>query len=202
MIQSHRLTPDILLAFMLYQGQLQSETLNLFQSYTSLLKSSSACDKVFELLDRKPPPPSIRNEQVQANEDHTEEEEETDENDAAEGTNNGFDTSGPSSGSFGWPTVGGNSRRFVLEPPSHINFSNVSFSYPTRPNSRVLHQLNLSIEHGETIALVGRSGSGKSTIIHLLLRCYDPNAGTIFINGVDLRQLDLLKHRQQIGVVT
>lgn len=189
---------------MLYQGQLQSETLNLFQSYTSLLKSSSACDKVFELLDRKPPPPSIRNEQVQANEDHTEEEEETDENDAAEGTNNGFVTSGLSSGSTrsGDRQLVATADALSSSRPSHINFSNVSFSYPTRPNSRVLHQLNLIIQHGETIALVGRSGAGKSTIIHLLLRCYDPNAGTIFINGVDLRQLDLLKHRQQIGVVT
>jgi len=207
MIQSHRLTPDILLAFMLYQGQLQSETLNLFQSYTSLLKSSGAGDKVFELLDRQPPPPSIRNEQVRANEDYTEEEEEdeTDENNAAEGTNhNGFVTSVRSSGASrsGDRQLVATADASSSSRPSHIKFSNVSFSYPTRPNSRVLHQLNLSIQHGETLALVGRSGAGKSTIIHLLQRFYDPNAGTIFINGVDLRQLDLLQHRRQIGVVT
>ena len=57
MIQHGKLTSEILLAFMLYQGQLQNEMMNLFNSYSSLIKSSGAGDKVFELLDRRPPPP-------------------------------------------------------------------------------------------------------------------------------------------------
>eukprot|EP00934_Nitzschia_sp_Nitz4_P005594 Nitzschia sp. Nitz4//scaffold331_size19140//10591//13853//NITZ4_008734-RA/size19140-processed-gene-0.38-mRNA-1//-1//CDS//3329548182//5584//frame0 len=65
MIQRGSLTGQILLAFMLYQGQLQNEMMNLFQSYSSLIKSSGAGDKVFELLDRSPPPPATGNAQVQ-----------------------------------------------------------------------------------------------------------------------------------------
>ncbi len=65
MIQQGTLTSEILLAFMLYQGQLQNEMMNLFNSYSSLVKSTGAGDKVFELLDRKPPAPGIGSQQVQ-----------------------------------------------------------------------------------------------------------------------------------------
>ena len=60
-VEQGKLTPEILLAFMLYQGQLQEYTLNLFQSYSSLIKSSGAGDRVFFLLDRHPPPPGTGN---------------------------------------------------------------------------------------------------------------------------------------------
>ena len=65
MIQQGNLTSEILLAFMLYQGGLQNEMMNLFNSYSSLIKSSGAGDKVFEILDRKPPPPGTGSHQVQ-----------------------------------------------------------------------------------------------------------------------------------------
>jgi ABC-type multidrug transport system fused ATPase/permease subunit len=68
MIQHGNLTSEILLAFMLYQGQLQNEMMNLFNSYSSLIKSSGAGDKVFELLDRRPPPPGTGSRQVQSRE--------------------------------------------------------------------------------------------------------------------------------------
>eukprot|EP00978_Attheya_sp_CCMP212_P025132 scaffold80393_cov53-Attheya_sp.AAC.4 len=64
LIEENKLTPEVLLAFMLYQGQLQGETLNLFQSYSSLIKSSGAGDKVFSLLDRSPPPPGTGSREV------------------------------------------------------------------------------------------------------------------------------------------
>jgi ABC-type multidrug transport system fused ATPase/permease subunit len=68
MIQHGNLTSEVLLAFMLYQGQLQNEMMNLFNSFTSLFKSSGAGDKVFEILDRTPPPPAMGNDDVrQAN---------------------------------------------------------------------------------------------------------------------------------------
>ena len=66
MIQREMLKSEILLAFMLYQGQLQNEMMNLFNSYSSLVKSTGAGDKVFELLDRKPPAPGIGSQQVQS----------------------------------------------------------------------------------------------------------------------------------------
>jgi ABC-type multidrug transport system fused ATPase/permease subunit len=65
LIEHGQLTPEVLLAFMLYQGQLQQETQNFFNSYTSLVKSSGAGDKVFALLDRQPPPPATGSEAVQ-----------------------------------------------------------------------------------------------------------------------------------------
>ena len=66
MIEKGNLTSEILLAFMLYQGQLQNEMMNLFNSYSSLIKSSGAGDKVFQILDRNPPPPATGSLQVQS----------------------------------------------------------------------------------------------------------------------------------------
>lgn len=66
MIKHGKLTCEILLAFMLYQSQLQNEMMNFFNSYSSLIKSSGAGDKVFRLLDRKPPPPGTRSPSVQS----------------------------------------------------------------------------------------------------------------------------------------
>ncbi|MFN0118678.1 MAG: ABC transporter ATP-binding protein [Elusimicrobiota bacterium] len=88
-----------------------------------------------------------------------------------------------------------------LKPISRdIEFNNVSFSYPT--SDHVLSQINLKINKGEVIALVGPSGSGKSTIAQLLLRFYDPIAGSISIDGNDLRDVSLQSLRKQIAVVT
>jgi len=71
MIKQGNLTGEILLAFMLYQGQLQNEMMNLFNSYSSLIKSSGAGDKVFEILDRNPPPPGTGSHQVQTQLENT-----------------------------------------------------------------------------------------------------------------------------------
>ncbi|WP_456388378.1 ABC transporter transmembrane domain-containing protein [Profundibacter sp.] len=82
-----------------------------------------------------------------------------------------------------------------------IEFSDVSFSYPARPNERALKSANISIKPGETVALVGPSGAGKSTIIQLLLRHYDPQQGSISIDGIDLREMERGAFRQGISVV-
>ena len=121
LIQHHGLSPGVLLAFMLYQSQLQNEVLSLMNSYTSLIKSSGAGTKVFALLDRIPPPPGTGGEQVQ--DDH--------------------------------PTV--ECQSVVLEK--------IRFNYPSRPDTTVLNDFTLSIPPGQTVALVGRSGCGKSTIV-------------------------------------
>lgn len=78
---------------------------------------------------------------------------------------------------------------FVKSP--EIIFENVSFSYPSKPNEFVLKDFNLKIESGEKLAIVGVNGAGKSTFIKLLCRFYDPTAGRILIDGVDLREIDL-----------
>ncbi|KAG5451955.1 Multidrug resistance protein 1 [Clonorchis sinensis] len=91
-----------------------------------------------------------------------------------------------------------------LELPNfvgNITFTDISFSYPKRPDIQILKKFNLNLESGKTVALVGPSGSGKSTIIQLLLRFYDPTSGVIKVEGTDIRQLDLKAFRAQLGCV-
>ncbi|CAN0917017.1 Putative multidrug resistance protein, partial [Linum grandiflorum] len=82
-----------------------------------------------------------------------------------------------------------------------IDFQDVHFSYPSRPDSPVLNGFSLGIHHGETVALVGGSGSGKSTVIALLERFYDPMEGSIFLDGYDIKTLDPKWLRSQMGLV-
>lgn len=82
-----------------------------------------------------------------------------------------------------------------------IEIDHLRFSYPTRPDSLALDDLCLSIEPGETLALVGPSGAGKSTLFDLLLRFYDPVAGTIRIDGVDISTLPLAELRGCFALV-
>ncbi|CAH1394583.1 unnamed protein product [Nezara viridula] len=83
-----------------------------------------------------------------------------------------------------------------------ISFRNVQFSYPTNLYTKVLHDLTLDIEPGKVTAVVGTSGTGKSTIVSLISRLYDPIAGQILIGGVDIKKLNVSWLRNQIGVVT
>ncbi|XP_039294662.1 multidrug resistance protein homolog 49 isoform X2 [Nilaparvata lugens] len=82
-----------------------------------------------------------------------------------------------------------------------IEFKDVYFNYPARPNVKVLQGLNLKIKEGESVALVGSSGSGKSTTIQLLERFYDPDSGMVLINGTDTKELEVGWLRSQIGLV-
>ncbi len=79
-----------------------------------------------------------------------------------------------------------------------IKFKNVSFSYQ---EEKVLENFNLEIKKGEKVGIVGRSGAGKSTLINLLLRFYDPDEGSIEIDGVDIRELTFSSLRSLMGVV-
>ncbi|KAJ3133094.1 ATP-binding cassette, sub-B (MDR TAP), member 4 [Geranomyces variabilis] len=83
-----------------------------------------------------------------------------------------------------------------------ITFDRVDFAYPRRPNQKVLKQFSLSVPQGKTVALVGHSGSGKSTIIQLLERYYNIQGGDIKIDGHSLRDLNLRHFRQNVGLVS
>jgi ATP-binding cassette subfamily B protein len=82
-----------------------------------------------------------------------------------------------------------------------IAFEDVTFEYPTRPGQSALAGLSLIIEPGETVALVGPSGAGKTTVLQLLLRFYDPSSGVIRLDGVDIATLDPTDLRGCIGLV-
>jgi len=86
-------------------------------------------------------------------------------------------------------------------PKGQIRFEHLSFSYPSRPNTRALDDFHLEISPGETVAFVGPSGAGKSTVFQLLLRFYDPSAGRITIDGLDIASADPSGVRAHIGLV-
>ena len=82
-----------------------------------------------------------------------------------------------------------------------VRFEAVSFRYPTRPESLALDRFDLTVAPGETVAIVGPSGAGKTTVFNLLLRFYDPEAGTIRIDGVDIRDLRFADLRSALAIV-
>ncbi|XP_066571517.1 ATP-dependent translocase ABCB1 [Amia ocellicauda] len=84
----------------------------------------------------------------------------------------------------------------------NIEFHNIHFTYPSRPDVKILCGLSLRVSSGQTIALVGSSGCGKSTTVQLLQRFYDPEEGLISIDGHDIRSLNLRCLRELIGVVS
>jgi len=103
--------------------------------------------------------------------------------------------------------------------PASVRFENVSFSYPTadqvslaslesiatleqRPNAEVLHGVSFTVGAGQTVALVGRSGGGKTTITHLIARLYDVSDGAVLVSGLDVRDLELASLRNTVGYVT
>ncbi len=82
-----------------------------------------------------------------------------------------------------------------------VGFDNVSFAYPTRPDTMAIDGVSLSVRAGEKVAIVGPSGAGKSTLFHLLLRFYDPASGTISFDGVPIRAVDPRELRARIALV-
>ena len=83
-----------------------------------------------------------------------------------------------------------------------VDFEHINFAYPDDPDTQVLHDLCLSVEPGQMIALVGPTGAGKTTIVNLLSRFYDPTSGTVYIDGQDISKVTLASLRANVGVMT
>jgi ATP-binding cassette subfamily B protein len=100
-------------------------------------------------------------------------------------------------------TVQDSSRPMALPRPVRgmISFDNVTFRYPARPEVSALNEVSLTVRPGETVALVGPSGAGKTTILQLLLRFYDPDSGTISLDGIPLTDMARNDFRRSIALV-
>ncbi|EMN14466.1 ABC transporter ATP-binding protein [Leptospira borgpetersenii] len=92
------------------------------------------------------------------------------------------------------------SPKFLKKMEKGLSFNNVTFTYPGA-KTPAIQEINLEIPQGETVALVGASGAGKSTLVDLIPRLIDPQEGQIFIDGIDIRELDLSNLRKRIGIV-
>ncbi|XP_008221400.1 PREDICTED: ABC transporter B family member 13-like [Prunus mume] len=89
----------------------------------------------------------------------------------------------------------------VADVKGDIEFRNVSFWYPARPDITIFDNLNLRVSAGKSLAVVGPSGSGKSSVIALVMRFYDPISGTVVIDGYDIKSLNLKSLRKKISLV-
>jgi ATP-binding cassette subfamily B protein len=92
-------------------------------------------------------------------------------------------------------------QRLPSPPLGTVSFHDVSFAYPSRPDTPALAGIELSIARGERIALVGPSGAGKTTLFQLLLRFYDPQSGVVSVDGVDVTRADPAEVRSRIALV-
>ena len=90
----------------------------------------------------------------------------------------------------------------IKEVEGIIEFRDVHFRYPTRPEQPVLRGLNLTVKPGQYVALVGASGCGKSTTIQLLERFYDPLSGGVYIDGKEISSLNLIDYRNFLSLVS
>lgn len=99
------------------------------------------------------------------------------------------------------PDIDPNVGEKVVSIKGDVQLENVHFYYQMRPETQVLKGINLHIKSGQVCALVGRSGGGKSTLIHLLLRFYDPREGRILMDGKDYKDLNPIDLRKHVSVV-
>lgn len=95
-----------------------------------------------------------------------------------------------------------NPMTFDGKPSGALTLDELTFSYSTRRDSKALDNITLDIKPGESVALVGPSGAGKSTLFDLILRFYDPDAGAIKLDGIDIKELDPLELRRHIAIVS
>ena len=174
MVMQNTITIGELTSFMLYTAYVGTALGGMTSFYSEIMKGVGASDRIFSLLQRKS---SISIESRFFNVSEKRKQYETNMH----------------------IYIGG---KLLTDLKGKINFENVDFSYPTRRQSPIFKNLSLSVEPGTVIAIVGSSGSGKSTIGSLLLRYYDPLAGNVYVDNTNIRDINLRWWREQIGVVS
>jgi len=88
-----------------------------------------------------------------------------------------------------------------VPPQGTVSLTDVTFHYPSRPDAAALHGFSLDVAAGEKVALVGPSGAGKTTVFQLLLRFYDPQSGTVYVDGIDAKDVDPAALRDRLALV-
>jgi ATP-binding cassette subfamily B (MDR/TAP) protein 10 len=174
MVMQNTITIGELTSFMLYTAYVGTALGGMTSFYSEIMKGVGASDRIFSLLQRKSSI-SIESRFFNVSEERKQYE-----------TNIHV-------------YIGG---KLLTDLKGKISFENVDFSYPTRRQSPIFKNLSLSVEPGTVIAIVGSSGSGKSTIGSLLLRYYDPLAGNVYVDNTNIRDINLRWWREQIGVVS
>jgi len=171
------MTTGDLAGFILYSFLMAGNISALSGIYADVSRAIAASDRVMEMLEREPETPAPTMSPPL---------------DDPLNPNEGDDIA----------TLSNAKRIYGTESPSSVRIQKLSFSYPSRPDTPVLNCLDLSLEPGKNLSIVGGSGSGKSTIAHLLTRLYEVPPNTIWINDKDLHEYEPGDLRRNIGVVS
>lgn len=164
----------IVLPALLFSAQTAGQVFSLAPEFT---KAASASRRIFALLDSQPlictaTPPS---------------------------SPDSLSTASSSSSPLSTP----GSEKLPMSPQKgSIDFQSVTFSYPSRPSAMVLKDFSLSIRPGEFVAIVGDSGSGKSSLLSLIQRFYDPTYGSVLVDGKDISKIPITEHRSRISILS
>ena len=170
------MSPGLLTQFMLYAALVAGSTGALSEVLGDVQRAAGATERLLELLDAEPailPGTAVREASVAPP---------------------AIASAAGSTRASGTPDAAGFGAR--------VDFESVSFRYPSRPDELALGDLSFTVRPGETVALVGPSGAGKTTVLQLLLRFYDPDAGHILLDGTPLPELSLSSLRGSVGLVS
>jgi len=178
------ITSGQLVSFLLYLSSLSDAFNSIGYIFASLTQAAGAADKVFELMNRKPR--MKRSDTVDSNEGGTQ--------------------TKRTRGIVGITTKRTDKQRHIgLHPPNckgEISLRNVDMFYPARPQKRVLHGLNLNVPPGKTIALVGASGGGKSSVVSLIQNLYEPTSGDVCIDDIKVQDLSPAWIAKHVSIVS